>query len=492
MYSGGCISISLALLFLILSEIFSIASFFWLQRWGDESSDNKDLSTEKTYRYLAIYAAIGAVSIILQGIKNVFTVIHASHASSNMHDHLFRGIMETSISFFDHTPMGRILNRFSADLEVIDLGISLAYNFFVTECVHFLGALVAITAASKGILLLVIIPLTFLYRRIQSHYKTALINIRRYENVSRSPVVADFNQTLSGLPIIRSYGLQNIMISRLNERLMEYTVSSQYTQLLQNWFHIRLTLIGSLLSVSMGIIAVAWKGFIPPGFVAVGLTFSLIIPQLLLGVFQNQAQLEGDMDSLTRIKEYSVLEREDGLFQGILLPEGWPNHGKIEMIDVSLSYRSGPLILKGLSFTAPGGSKVGIVGRTGSGKSTTLVALFRMEKIVSGTILIDGVDISKIPLKTLRSTLGIIPQDPVVFSFTVRFNLDPFSEHTDQDLWEALEKVNLKNFISDLPKKLEEKVQEGGENFSVGQRQLICIARALLRNPKILVLDEVG
>jgi ATP-binding cassette subfamily C (CFTR/MRP) protein 1 len=361
--------------------------------------------------------------------------------------------------------------------------------------------LVAISLATNGVLAVLLIPLSFMYYDIQRIFRKTNTTIARLESVTRSPIYADFSEILGGLGTIRAFREERMFIKKLEEAVNRNTAPLMLQSQAGYWLGIRLDAMGSLITFFVAFLAVACDtmlsqyvgdNFISAGYLALGLTYSFSLTASLKFCIRSSASLEAQMNSVERVKHYSenLAQEEETIGDPAPLPSGWPAEGRVEARDVQMRYRDGPLVLKGLTFSVDKEQKVGVAGRTGSGKSSLMNALFRIEKLSSGSILIDGIDTKSVPLHILRSRLGIIPQDPVMFSASIRFNLDPFSNHTDIELWEILQRVNMKNHVLSLPNELEEVVAEGGDNFSAGQRQLICIGRALLRKPKILVMDE--
>jgi len=374
-----------------------------------------------------------------------------------------------------------------------------------------------------------------LYRYFNIYFRKSNTAIARLEAVSRSPIYADFSQTISGTSTIRAYDQSQRFIHNLEIFANTNTIPGVLQQVATQWLSIRLDFLGAVIMFFMGCLAVSSSmvNFIPGGYLDFGLSYSIQLTALLKTAVRVTATMEAQFNAVERIRHYAMnipiegeeeketLDPSATQQQGAITednettvadiemavavnnkaamnkremmitpPTNWPSAGKVEFIDAKMSYREGPLVLKGISFTAEAGDKIGIAGRTGCGKSSLMVALFRIEELVGGSIVIDGIDISRIDLYRLRKALCIIPQEATMFSASVRFNLDPFDECTDDQIWEVLSDVNMKDHIMSLPNKLEELVAEGGDNFSVGQRQLICIGRAILRRPKILIMDE--
>ena len=363
--------------------------------------------------------------------------------------------------------------------------------------------------------------------------------MKRLASISRSPVYTEIGQSLVGITSLRAYDQVDAFQTRL-ANLVDVTAGVEFVMAkCLSWLDVRLNFMGAIISFFVVALSVASPGFIKPSYTAVALNASLFIPVLLQAIVNQLAMIETMLASVERLRYFSEglpiedptmeeqieevekhkQDREDhdqerGIERGpgeiavvaaqqykdieaikanyvrVEPPDNWPSEGKIEFDNVKMSYRDGPLVLQGVSVTVQPRQKVGICGRTGSGKSSMLVALFRVEKLKEGRILIDGIDIATMPVQTLRERLAIIPQDPVMFSASMRYNIDPFNQHSDTEIWTALEQVNLKEVITAIPGGLDSAVAEGGSNLSVGQRQLICFTRALLRKPKIVVLDE--
>ena len=490
------------------------------------------MSTPQSVFYLNYYAMFLLLSLACIFLRALVMANHRLGTSTTLHRNVLRRVMAAPVSFFDVTPLGRILNRFSSDMNVIDEDLQQTISQVTNSFFQTLGALGAVAGATKGTFLLLMVPLIIIYQRVQRYFRNTNTTVARLEAVSRSPIYADFSQALAGVSSIRAYREESKFVSNLERVLDRNSIAGITAQLAGQWLAIRLDLLGAVISFFVAVLAVgtASTDFIPAGFMALGLSYSFQITTYLKFCVRILATGEAQMNSVERVLYYTdSIEQERSVVSGsgagagstpktptsasttsttIIsacpsaettaatlsspppLPPNWPAEGKIVIQGLGMRYRDGPLVLRDVSIVVTGGEKVGVAGRTGSGKSSLMVALFRIEELAAGRVFIDGVDISCVPLNSLRGVMGIIPQDPVMFSASVRFNLDPFNQHDDAAVWRALEDVEMKTHIETLPGKLSEEVAEGGDNFSAGQRQLICIARALLRKPKVLVLDE--
>lgn len=498
--AGGVGLFVLACFFMIIGQGFSIVSSFWLAAWGMKTSQLErqggSMSMSESIYYLDYFAMWSCLFLFCYVLRSLVLAEHRLGTSSKLHEDLLHRILAAPISFFDITPLGRILNRFSSDMLTIDEELSQSISQVVNTLFGCIGALLSIVIATTGTFMILLVPIIYIYNLIQKYFRKTNTTIARMESISRSPIYADFSQTLIGLNSIRAYGKQDRFIKTLEYQVDHNTIANVTSQIAAEWLAIRLDFLGAIVTCFIAILGIASpKGFVPAGWLALALASSFQVTVLLKFCVRMIATLEAQMNAVERIMYYIAnVEQEDEQGDnsptGIAVSETWPSEGKIIAKDIQLRYREGPIVIKGLSFDVNSQEKVGIVGRTGSGKSSLIIGLFRIEELAAGSIYIDDVDISMISLSTLRSRIGIIPQDPVMFSASIRFNLDPFNDHTDEEIWDVLQNVNMKEHILTLPNKLMEEVAEGGDNFSAGQRQLICIGRAILRHPKILVLDE--
>lgn len=477
-----------------LGRASEIMANFWLSFWANDSIKNPGAS--ETVWYLNIYAALGLGGVICLTLRAVAMAIHRLRASRKLHDELTKSILRAPVSFFDVTPIGRVLNRFAADMDKIDLELTQSLGQAVSTMFSVLGAVGAIVAATKGTLLVALLPIGYANYVIQKWFRKSSTELQRAASVAASPIFTDFSQMLSGTATIRAFGKQSRFFGSCQASFDKFNALFSTIQHANFWLGLRLDVMGGSVGAIVGGIALATQssGFIPAGWLGLALSYSIEVTGFLKHGVRMIAQVEAEMNSVERVLYYSNNIDSEAALTTELDPksDAWPSRGEIQIRGASMRYRDGPLVLKDISVSIKGGEKVGVVGRTGSGKSSLMAALFRITEIESngGKISIDGVDISTIGLAVLRLNLSIIPQDPVMFSNTVRYNLDPFGEKSEFDLWEALKKVQLAEAIAVLPDGLDEQVSEGGENFSQGQRQLMCIARSLLRKPKILVMDE--
>lgn len=316
--------------------------------------------------------------------------------------------------------------------------------------------------------------------------------LKRLESVSRSPVYSHFNETLLGVSVIRAFEEQERFI-RQSDLKVDENQKAYYPSIVANrWLAVRLECVGNCIVLFASLFAVISRHSLSAGLVGLSVSYSLQVTTYLNWLVRMSSEMETNIVAVERLKEYSETEKEaPWQIQDMAPPKDWPQVGRVEFRDYGLRYREDlDLVLKHINVTIDGGEKVGIVGRTGAGKSSLTLGLFRIKESAEGEIIIDDINIAKIGLHDLRFKITIIPQDPVLFSGSLRMNLDPFSQYSDEEVWTSLELAHLKGFVSALPDKLNHECAEGGENLSVGQRQLVCLARALLRKTKILVLDE--
>nr|CAD7258793.1 unnamed protein product [Timema shepardi] len=511
-------------------------------------------------------------------------------AAKVLHEALLKGVLRTPLWFFDTTPVGRILGRFSKDVDVLDTSLPQQISDWV-YCLYEVVATLFVISYSTPIFITIIVPIGVIYYFIQRFYVATSRQLKRLESISKSPIYSHFGESVTGAPTIRAYRVQDRFIHESEEKV-DFNQVCYFPGIIANrWLAVRLEMIGNCIIFFASLFAVLGRETMNPGTVGLSISYALqlanalvvlsstaedgeievriSITQTLNWLVRMTSDVETNIVAVERIQEYAEhtqaadcwtkmanekqvsmaseqthaaaeeivtltsssvstlcakLTRRDDVWcvdsgatthmcrdknsfleltptisqkeapwenPNCPVPEQWPETGKVEFRAYEARYREGlDLVLRGISFTVQGGEKVGIVGRTGAGKSSLTLGLFRIIEAAGGSIHIDGMDISRLGLHTLRSRLTIIPQDPVLFSGTLRQNLDPFGRLSDEDVWAALEHAHLKAFVKGLPAGLNHQVTEGGENLSVGQRQLICLARALLRKTKVLILDE--
>ncbi|XP_077243837.1 multidrug resistance-associated protein 2 [Tasmannia lanceolata] len=489
---GGLWVVLILFICYILTEALRVTSSTWLSVWTDQT-------TAKSHGpgfYNLIYGALSFGQVLVTLLNSYWLITSSLYAAKRLHDAMLNSILRAPMVFFHTNPIGRIINRFAKDLGDIDRFVAVIVNMFLSQVSQLLSTFVLIGIVST-ISLWAIMPLLILFYAAYLYYQSTAREVKRLDSTTRSPVYAQFGEALNGLSTIRAYKAYDRM-AYINGKSMDNNVRYTLVNMSANrWLAIRLETLGGAmiwLTATFAVIQIqrAENQVALASTMGLLLTYALNITSLLTAVLRLASMAENSLNAVERVGTYIELPSEAPLvIESNRPPPGWPSSGTIKFEDVVLRYRPElPPVLHGLSFTISPSEKVGIVGRTGAGKSSMLNALFRIVELEKGRILIDDCDAAKFGLADLRKVLGIIPQSPVLFSGTVRFNLDPFSEHNDADLWEALERAHLKDVIRRNSLGLDAEVSESGENFSVGQRQLLSLARALLRRSKILVLDE--
>lgn len=483
------------LLFLVFigSTVLQLIVQWWLSQWSEYEAVKPN--EPRLGYYLGIYFALGVGFTLSIFLRSIWYLWQAIQASKSLHEGMLSSVLKAPLTFFDTTPIGRVISRFSRDVSALDEQLP---QFFM-QSMNTSTALV-ITYVFIGVALPPFfgfaVPVTLFYFGLQRFFNRTALELKRLDAISKTPIYAHFSETLGGLSTLRAYSKQeqfrseNMTKIDLNQRaFFTWTVCNR-------WFTLYLEMAGSILvfiTSLFGIIAVRHQDMTPSTFGLI-LTYAVQVTQYLGFTVRSITETEGQMNSVERANYYrKKLPQERAYEIEDAVDENWPRDGKINFNGVEMRYRPElPLVLKGVNLSIGAGEKVGVVGRTGSGKSSLMIALLQMVEISGGNIFVDDVNLASLGLNDVRKRITIIPQDPVMFSGSIRFNLDPFQTYSDAQVWDALEKSHLRQFVAGLDEGLDAQVSEYGENLSAGQRQVICLTRALLRNTKIMVLDEAS
>lgn len=461
--------------------------------------------------YLWVYVAISVASATIGVGRFYWSLTMSLKASRTLFEQITFAVLRTPLRWLDTVPVGRILNRMTSDFEIIDQRVAMNMGMMMWNALAMLGVCVA-GALVSGFVLPLALLLMGVAVMIGKKYLDGARPLKRLESTAKSPVFELFNAALAGMPTLRAYQKTQVYVERMHKKFDTWDTISAYIWVMNRWLGIRMAILSALFTFLMGTIVIVSPG-IGSALGGFALSFAVDFALNMIFAIRLYSQLELDMNGTERVVEYTELKTETQ--EGEQPPAAWPTSGRFEVEDLVVAYANDlPPVLRGISFDVKDNERIGVVGRTGAGKSSLTLALFRFLESRSGKVTIDGLDISKINLHSLRSRLAIIPQDPVLFSGTVRSNLDPFDDHSDEALKECLARVHLLDSVSPTPvnepssaagsaaasttapkntnifEDLSSPIAESGGNLSQGQRQLLCLARAIISRPKIMVLDE--
>uniref|UniRef100_A0A7M6DQB9 ABC-type glutathione-S-conjugate transporter n=1 Tax=Clytia hemisphaerica TaxID=252671 RepID=A0A7M6DQB9_9CNID len=473
----------------ILQEASLVGSRFWLAHWSSLSPITAKLHRNEL---ISVYGLLGLAQGFFVLFLAIVLALASYRSSKKLHFQLLDTILHCPISFFESTPSGRIMNRFTKDIGGLDSSIPTNLRTCLVDGMGLLGVVYVISFATP-LVMVAFIPIFVIYILTQRIYVKSSRQLKRIISINQSPIFNHFMESINGASTIRAFGKVDEFIDENHRRIDHLQRPFLANIMCDRWMLIQIKMLGIFVALFTAIFCVMEKGNISPGILGLTVSYAIQMTQSLISLVRSSNGLEVNLVSIERINDYISKPREASI---TLQPSrevtpDWPQNGEISLVNYSVRYRpSMPLVLNSINITIRPQEKVGIVGRTGAGKSSITLALFRIIEASTGYISIDGVKISNVALQELRSKISIIPQDPVLFSGSIRFNVDPFQRHTDEQIWNTLEISRLKKFVSTLSGGLDSEVQEGGDNLSVGQRQLICLARALLRMSKILIMDE--
>ncbi|KAK9813623.1 hypothetical protein WJX73_000516 [Symbiochloris irregularis] len=490
--SWGPIMLLPALVFLaqLCSQIFTVAQNWWLSQWANKASrSGADVDTK---HYLTIYLYMGLGCIVGEVLFAFIMALGSVRAAKRLHQNLLRGLLRLPMSFFDSQPTGRLMNRFTKDTQAVDLTLATVISD-VINCMSSTLASLTLSSIVSPLAVLAFVPVAWGFEQIRRRYIAASRELKRLDSLALSPVLSYFTETLQGLVTVRAFGTQEAHVTQQAAWLQGNTRAFLPMISVNRWLGVRVEGTGALL---VGLVAITCTLILPrsAGLAGLAITSTLDLAMMANWVLRQLSETEVAMNSVERMVGYVKENAPEApeVIKGHRPPPGWPSKGDIRVTDLVVRYRADlPTVLQGVSFHVQPQHKVGVAGRTGCGKSTLILSLFRIIEAAGGSITIDGVDISRIGLLDLRSCIALVPQDPVIFSGSVRSNLDPSGTvRDDAQIWEALERTGIRSTIAGMEGGLDAEMGEGGTSLSTGQRQLLCMSRALLKAVRVLVLDE--
>ncbi|XP_078256552.1 ATP-binding cassette sub-family C member 12-like isoform X2 [Rhinoraja longicauda] len=505
--AGGYVFFFFVLFLFVLMIGGTAFSGWWLSYWiaegagaGCAGSSNNTTAWDcssitknpQLHFYQFVYGMSIVTIIVLSVIKGYFFTNFVLRSSCTLHDNVFYKILHRPMAFFDTTPTGRIINRFSGDMDEVDVRLPFQAENFLQQVLVLIFIILTVAVVFPYLLIAVVI-LSVIFATFFSLFRGGIRELKKMENISRSPWLSHITSSIHGLSTIHAYNKTNDFIERFKELGDKHSSHLYLFNCSMRWLAVRIDILTIFLTLSVALFAVLSKDAVSASNKGLALSYAIQVTGLFQMCIRMGIETESRFLSVERIMEYIQTSASETPRNAVKsdVPKNWPNCGAISFENYQMKYRADtPIVLKELNLSINAQENIGIVGRTGSGKSSLSMALFRLVEPVTGKILIDNVDIGTVGLEDLRSKISVIPQDPVLFVGTVRYNLDPFGTYKEDAIWDVLERTYVKDMVTKLPKKLESEVVENGENFSVGERQLLCMARVLLRNSKIIVLDE--
>ncbi|XP_014240364.1 ATP-binding cassette sub-family C member Sur isoform X2 [Cimex lectularius] len=484
-------------------QVMRVYTDFWLSKWTQGSEGHND---EETLYYLIMYTGLSFTCVLISLLSNLLGQYSGARARRRLHKNMLLSVVRLPLKVFETTPLGRILARFSTDINVIDKKLATSIQRLIQFLLLCFSAILVNSIVTPWFLILAV-PICIFYYIIQRFYRCSSRELQRLDSMSRTPILSHLTETLSGLETIRAFKQQRRFTVAMFYKFDSHTNAFLIANSATRWLGIALDYLGAVIVLLAMVVSLVCSAVVPdvvtPALVGLAINYTLLVPIYLNWVVKFLSDVEMYMAGVERICHYIKMPSEDykqinqrSFLKTVISPKGliwknWPSKGMIKFDRVSLRYdHSQEIAVTNLNLVIPPGQKVGICGRTGSGKSSLVMSLFGMTPVIEGIIFIDDVDISTAPLQYLRSRLSVIPQDVIMFSGTIRENLDLDSQYSDAQLWEALELAQLKEIVSSQLGGLNGLVREGGVNLSSGQRQLLCLARAILRQTACLIMDE--